>query len=417
MMSETNHASLYSNSELRNRFSIESIDCEREQSDKTALEGENVTQLGSLLLIQDCSCEKSDDKSGEYKSGENSENDCNAVVTVVTSSGPRSTKCAKCRMHGFTVPKKNHKGRCMYELCECPRCKLINERREVLRQQVQTQRAYKRNSNGNLITIAQASTSASGNMVYSSLNSKPSTNANTSSESLYDANAVKAQSPPAANIQRPKAQSMNQFVQSLNVLTGYLIHINPLPPDAYRLAVLDACGNNPMKALHTILRANAKLARIRSQVQNPQMPICTVHRNISISPSLASSVNTSISLPTSQPTAGFELPFYTHNFNVSRPLLNASNAVGNHTPNAAPYFPRIISQMPGNRWKDASIAVSGYGYVQRPTSSALDQQPIALNLQKERAASMQLINNGVAETQASVPITRDVETNVNNTYV
>jgi hypothetical protein len=55
---------------------------------------------------------------------------------------PREPKCAKCRNHGLIVLKKNHKGRCRFEQCHCPKCRIIDERREVLKEQVRIRREF-----------------------------------------------------------------------------------------------------------------------------------------------------------------------------------------------------------------------------------------------------------------------------------
>jgi hypothetical protein len=55
---------------------------------------------------------------------------------------PREPKCTKCRNHGLILPKKNHKGRCHFEQCQCPKCRIIDERREVLKEQVRIRRKF-----------------------------------------------------------------------------------------------------------------------------------------------------------------------------------------------------------------------------------------------------------------------------------
>jgi hypothetical protein len=55
---------------------------------------------------------------------------------------PREPKCTKCRNHGLIVLKKNHKGKCRFERCHCPKCRIIDERREVLKEQVRIRREF-----------------------------------------------------------------------------------------------------------------------------------------------------------------------------------------------------------------------------------------------------------------------------------
>jgi len=61
-------------------------------------------------------------------------------VSKISVTKTRQPKCTKCRNHDLTIPKKNHKGICPFESCTCPKCRNIDERRHVLKNQVRIRR-------------------------------------------------------------------------------------------------------------------------------------------------------------------------------------------------------------------------------------------------------------------------------------
>ncbi|ESO92515.1 hypothetical protein LOTGIDRAFT_79168, partial [Lottia gigantea] len=48
--------------------------------------------------------------------------------------------CSKCRNHCVLSPLKGHKRRCLYKDCQCPKCQLVEARRDISKRQIALRR-------------------------------------------------------------------------------------------------------------------------------------------------------------------------------------------------------------------------------------------------------------------------------------
>ncbi|RWS22892.1 doublesex and mab-3 related transcription factor 3-like protein [Leptotrombidium deliense] len=157
---------------------------------------------------------------------------------IQTEPKSREVHCSKCRGHGKLELKKNHKGHCDYDNCPCPKCKLMDERRVVLKLQVRQQREFRKEMSRPAIPISVIQDSSSAQMIPNTPNVVVTNEVSHGQSWLL---------------------SFHESMQSDKALRNYLAAAVQISGDVYRIAMLDLFRNNPMAVFQHLMRTNAKI--------------------------------------------------------------------------------------------------------------------------------------------------------------